>query len=49
LRFCAKCEHLFIGRDIRLTEDEKGEIHFHCPTPNCDSDWEHWQYPELHL
>ena len=48
-RFCAKCEHLFTGHDIRLSEDEKGVIHFHCPTEECDGGWEDWQYPQLHL
>ena len=48
-RFCAKCEHLFIGREIQLSEDAKGVIHFHCPTPRCDGGWADWQYPELHL
>jgi len=49
LRFCAKCEHLFSGHDILLSEDEDGAIHFHCPTLNCDGQWEDWQYPQLHL
>ena len=49
LRFCAQCEHLFIGRDIRLTEDADGKIHFHCPTLNCPGTWIDWEYPELHL
>jgi len=49
LRFCAKCERLFSGHDIRLTEDEEGAIRFHCPTLNCEGQWEDWQYPQLHL
>jgi hypothetical protein len=49
MRFCGKCEHLFLGRDIKLTEDEEGEVYFHCPTFGCASSWEDWQYPELHL
>jgi hypothetical protein len=49
MRFCAKCEHLFLGRDIRLSEDEDGTIQFHCPTLNCPGSWADWEYPELHL
>jgi hypothetical protein len=49
LRFCAKCEHLFTGHDIRVSEDAHGRIRFHCPTLKCDGQWEDWQYPELHL
>jgi hypothetical protein len=49
MRVCAKCEHLFLGHDIRLTEDDLGTIHFHCPTPGCESTWIDWEYPELHL
>jgi hypothetical protein len=49
LRFCAKCEHLFLGRDIRLLEDDKGTIRFLCPTEGCEGTWEDWEYPELHL
>ena len=49
MRFCAKCEHVFTGRDIRMTEDDKGNIHFHCPTFQCDGQWPDWEYPELHL
>jgi len=48
-RFCAKCEHLFTGHDIQLTEDAEGIIHFHCPTLDCDGTWADWQYPDLHL
>ena len=49
MRVCAKCEHLFTGRDIRLIEDDEGNVHFHCPTQNCEGSWEDWQYPNLHL
>jgi hypothetical protein len=49
MRFCKKCERLFIGRDIRLTKDDEGNIEFHCPTEECASSWEDWEYPELHL
>jgi hypothetical protein len=49
MRFCAKCEHLFLGREIRLTADDHGELFFHCPTRGCAGSWEDWQYPELHL
>ena len=49
MRFCAKCEHLFIGHDIRLIEDEFGEVHFHCPTIGCEGSWPDWEYPQLHL
>ncbi len=49
MRFCAKCEHLFTGHDIRLSQDEDGTIRFHCPTAGCDGKWEDWQYPQLHL
>ena len=49
LRSCAKCERLFSGHEIRLTEADDGTVHFHCPTFTCDSQWEDWQYPRLHL
>lgn len=49
LRCCAKCEHLFSGHDIRITDDVDGAIHFHCPTLGCDGQWEDWEYPQLHL
>jgi hypothetical protein len=49
MRFCAKCEHLFIGRDIKIFEDENGELQFRCPTQGCEGGWEDWQYPELNL
>ena len=48
-RFCARCEHLFLGRDVRVFEDEKGDIHFRCPTFRCDGGFADWQYPQLHL
>jgi len=49
LRFCAKCEHLFIGRQIKVFEDDDMQYHFHCPTLKCDGGFADWQYPELHL
>lgn len=49
MRFCAKCEHIFTGHDIRLTLDKDERVRFHCPTLNCDGQWEDWQYPNLHL
>ena len=49
MRFCAKCEHLFTGHDIRITLDAEDNIHFHCPTLGCTGQWEDWQYPNLHL
>lgn len=49
MRVCSKCEHLFLGREIRLSEDESGTVHFHCPTFRCDGTWADWDYPELHL
>ena len=48
-RFCARCEHLFLGRDVRVFEDENGGIHFRCPTFRCDGGFADWQYPQLHL
>lgn len=48
-RFCAKCEHLFIGRDIKVYEDENGTVHFQCPTLRCPGGFADWQYPQLHL
>ncbi len=48
-RFCKKCEHLFIGRDIKVFEDEKEQIHFRCPTHGCPAGFEDWEYPQLHL
>jgi hypothetical protein len=49
LRFCRKCEHLIIGRDIRILRDENDEYHFRCPTDECEGGWTEWEYPELHL
>ena len=49
LRFCRKCEHLIIGRDIRLLQDDDDAYHFRCPTLDCDATWEDWEYPDLHL
>jgi hypothetical protein len=49
LRFCDRCEHLFIGREIKILEDDNLEYHFHCPTFGCDGGFADWQYPQLHL
>ncbi len=49
LRFCAACEHLFIGRDIRVFEDEHSECHFRCPSQKCEGGFAEWEYPQLHL
>jgi hypothetical protein len=49
LRFCAKCERLFIGRDIKVLEDENGNITFQCPTRRCLGSFADWEYPQLHL
>ena len=49
MRFCAKCERLFIGREIRVLEDDRSNLHFRCPTAGCAGTWTVWQYPELHL
>ena len=49
MRFCKKCEHLFIGRDIRIFEEENQEPKFHCPTFDCEGKFEDWEYPDLHL
>ncbi len=48
-RFCAQCEHLFIGREIRFYGEDDYPTHFGCPTPNCDGGFADWQYPQLHL
>lgn len=48
-RFCKKCEHLFLGREIRFLEDEHQGVHFRCPTFNCDGTFADWHYPDLHL
>jgi hypothetical protein len=49
MRFCAKCGHLLLGRDIKVYQDEHGQLHFRCPSFNCDARWGDWQYPQLHL
>ena len=49
IRFCARCEHPFIGRDIKVFEDGDGVIHFRCPTYGCKGGFDDWQYPQLHL
>ena len=49
LRYCARCEHLFIGREIKVFEDDDMVYHFRCPTRGCDAGFADWQYPELHL
>lgn len=49
MRFCARCEHLFIGRDIKVFEDGEGAVHFRCPTLRCPGGFADWQYPQLHL
>lgn len=48
-RFCARCEHLFIGRDIKVFEDETGVVFFRCPTLRCEGGFADWEYPQLHL
>ena len=48
-RFCARCEHLIIGRDIRVFEDGSGCVHFRCPTLRCEGGFGAWEYPQLHL
>ncbi len=49
MRFCARCQHLFLGRDIRFLADATDAVHFRCPTFDCNGGFEDWQYPELHL
>ena len=49
MRFCARCGHLFLGRDIQVHQDEEMRYYFYCPTFQCTGSWEDWQYPELHL
>ncbi len=49
LRFCTKCEHLFIGREIKVFEDTQGVIRFRCPTFGCTGNFVDWEYPQLHL
>ena len=48
-RFCTRCEHLFLGREIRFLEDDDSVVHFHCPTYECEGTLPDWDYPELHL
>ncbi len=48
-RFCARCEHLFIARQIKVFEDENGRIRFQCPTEGCPGGFADWEYPQLHL
>jgi hypothetical protein len=49
MRFCARCQHLFLGRDIKFFEDESQVVRFRCPTFDCEGGFEDWQYPQLHL
>ena len=49
MRFCRKCEHLFIGREIKVFEDDNSVIHFRCPTHGCEGQFHDWEYPQLHL
>ena len=49
MRMCKRCEALFTGNDIKLSEDQDEVVHFHCPTAGCQGTWEDWEYPELHL
>jgi hypothetical protein len=49
MRFCARCGHLFLGRDIQVSQDQEMRFYFQCPTFQCAGDWKDWQYPELHL
>jgi hypothetical protein len=49
MRFCARCEHLFLGREIRFLEDDDGGVAFRCPTYECGGTLPDWEYPELHL
>lgn len=49
LRYCARCEHLFIGREIKVVENDDMTYHFHCPTRGCAGGFTDWQYPNLHL
>ena len=48
-RFCKCCEHLIIGKDIRITFDEKEIPHFACPSFHCPGTFGDWEYPQLHL
>ena len=49
VRFCAKCEHPFQGTNLKVYEDDAGRVHFRCPSFRCESGWEDWEYPQLHL
>ena len=49
LRFCTKCHHLFIGRDIKVLVGSNAAVHFQCPTAGCDGTFVDWEYPQLHL
>lgn len=49
MRICAKCERLFLGREIKISEDEFAHVAFHRPGFQCSGSWEDWNYPELHL
>ena len=49
VRFCSKCERPFLGSNIKVYEDDAGRVHFRCPTFRCESGWEDWEYPQLHL
>jgi hypothetical protein len=49
MRFCRRCEHLFLGREIRFLEDDEQVVHLRCPTFGCEGGIEDWEYPELHL
>jgi hypothetical protein len=49
MRFCARCEHLFLGTEIRFMEDELATVYFHCPTHECEGGLLDWEYPDLHL
>jgi len=49
LRYCSKCEHLFIGREINVYQDDSLVYHFRCPTLKCEGGFADWEYPDLHL
>ena len=49
MRYCARCEHLFVGREIKVFEDDDMAYHFRCPTFGCGAGFADWQYPNLHL
>lgn len=48
-RFCKKCEHLIIGKDIQITLDDDETPHFACPSFRCQGTFADWEYPQLHL